>query len=149
MIFSKILALFSKPNDFKGDPYGHLTNQLGHGWLGCAATSFIVWGLSSVMASFPPQGVVAIGVVFIYVVWWEVGWQGWRGFDTVEDALFFAFGASIFVLLDMSSPVELGKTIPFFAGWRTIDILSAWHLIAISMLIPGVAKRLTQKKGNK
>lgn len=143
-LWETIIGLFGKPNDFHADPYGYLTNQLGHGWLGNAVPTWAIWLISGVLGSYPNQAAVSIFCVLVYLIWWELGWQGWRGRDTLDDTKFFAFGTTLFFVLDMSQVIELASKYQFFSTWRTIDVLAAFHLAAAFLLVPGVIKRIKQ-----
>lgn len=71
-------------SNFRGDPYGHVTNQCGHLVVGIAAYSLAgLWGAG-----------VGVLIGLAYLVGWEWGVQRLRLFwDGVEDAAFVTAGA--------------------------------------------------------
>ncbi len=138
--------LFGESSDFHADAYGHLTNQLGHAWLGNVLTSWSIWMINCFSGSYPSQSLVAIFCTIVYFIWWELGWQGWKGWDTIDDTMFFGIGTTLFFFLDMSEEIRLASKYEFFADWTTIDILSTFHLFGFIFLMPGVVRRIRQVK---
>lgn len=79
------------PSDFRGDPYGELTNQCAHTFLGilfagafCLAS--LVW-----FGAFPEKEIVGVVVTLPYLLG-ELFAQRWRGWDTISDVFFYAVG---------------------------------------------------------
>lgn len=77
-----------QPDDFSGDWYGYLTNQISHVSLGVFFTWFST--LISVLMSgeFPYKWQVFFALLSIYLIY-EITYQGWNGLDTIEDLTFF------------------------------------------------------------
>ena len=78
-----------KPDNFKGDPYGHVTNQISHAFaVGTIGLVYMVvlacWYFAG---EFPPKWSIIVGAGIFYagVEWFT---QGWNGADTVEDWVF-------------------------------------------------------------
>ena len=94
-----------EPSAFKNDPYGYLTNQIGHIFLGVFLTTAYCWFVDKV-SYYPNQVVAAFVVVGVYLLWWELAVQGWRGFDTIEDAFYLGMGASIYTFIDMQWVID-------------------------------------------
>lgn len=131
-----------QPDDFRGDWYGYLTNNISHLSVG------ILWAwLASlvyfyVVGEYPYKLQVLIGLGLGYMAY-EVIRQGWQGVDTVEDWIFFtlwgvggsmaAFNeitpGSIWLALNPEAPL------PFFLG-------ASLHLAI------GVAIRVRRKRYN-
>ena len=123
-------SIFVKPSNFPADPYGHLTNQLGHGWLGNLLTTFTVAAVYWATGEYPNQFVAAFSVISAYFFFWELNTQGWRGVDSIEDALFVAYGAGLYFVIEMDEVI-----------WR----LFLWHTVALVVLLPGTYCRILQK----
>jgi hypothetical protein len=94
-----------KPDDFKNDAYGYLTNQIGHIFIGFTLVSFYCFVLDKI-AYFPDQIVAICVVVGAYLFWWELMVQGWRGYDTFEDTFFFAIGSAIYIPVDFYPVID-------------------------------------------
>lgn len=141
-----LFKLFDKPSEFRSDPYGHVTNQLGHSWIGVAIPAWITWCIWFVTGDYPSQTIIAVSCINAYLFGWEIGVQKWRGFDSLEDTAFFALGASIHILLYMGNPVIIGGDVAFFQNWRTLDIICAFSFGIAVLLLPGVMKRIRQLK---
>lgn len=94
-----------EPESFPDDPYGYLTNQISHVWLGAGiptAYSFVLDKISH----YPDQTLAVTFTVAVYFFWWELLVQGWRRWDTIEDTLFVFLGASTFLYIDMSYVID-------------------------------------------
>jgi len=91
----------SKPEDFKGDGYGYVTNQLSHTLLGgFLVTTYCYLGLA-ILGEYPNQTVAFVVITLAYLIWWEIVHQGWRGLDTIEDTLYVTLGAFPFLIIEM------------------------------------------------
>lgn len=119
--------LFAKPDAFPDDPYGYLTNQLGHGALGVMLTTVFAWLCLRITGEWQPQQAVVVFTVLTYFLVWECYLQGWRGWDSIEDTLFVFYGASLFLFIDM---------------YFIIDRLLVFFIGAAALLSYGVTKRL-------
>ena len=98
------------PDDFKGDPYGAVTNQCGHMCLGFGVTAFV--------GSFLPIAAIA----FIYWVIVECGIQGnklWR--DGIMDTAFITAGATLAAAPDVGlqqAVILFSAALLAFEGWN-------------------------------
>ena len=126
-MIAQILELFKTPSSFRNDPVNWAYSQIGHGYLGFAVTTLIVWFVYRVSGQYPDETTVAIGVFIGYLVWWELDVQGWQGWDTLEDSLFVGVGASLFIFIDMSI---------------VIDRLGAWVVLTGLAIMSGICRRL-------
>jgi hypothetical protein len=74
------------PDNFKGDPYGWATNQIGHAFaVGCLALVYVpAIVFFVVMGEFPPKWIVVASAAVTYLAF-EIATQGWRRGDTIED----------------------------------------------------------------
>ena len=86
------------PDDFKDDWYGYLTNQISHVGLGL----FLVWFVCAVsflaLGELPYKLALFFSISVLYFLY-EMTFQGWRRFDTIEDTMFVAgYGAGGTVL---------------------------------------------------
>lgn len=92
--------LFKQPEAFINDPYGYLTNQISHIYLGfllCTAYVFFVWKATG----FHPDQFLCVAVVVAgYAILWEALYQHWRGWDSIEDTLYVFCGAGSFLFID-------------------------------------------------
>ena len=107
-------------DDFPSDPYGHLTNQLGHACVG------VVAGLALAHAGVAFLAVPLI-VAAVYGVVWELVWQRSRLWaDSLNDTANVMGGAAVCVSL-------LAK-----------DYWTAWGCVAARglFLLFGVVRRL-------
>ena len=119
---------FFKSQNFDNDPYGYLTNQIGHIVLGCYVVTLVVGFCFNFLCNeYPNQVPYVIAVMFAYVVIWELGVQGWKGLDTLEDSLYFSMGAALWLFIDMS---------------EVINRLLMWSLVFTVLLGIGVMRRL-------
>ena len=111
---SALWAVLNTPSDFKGDPYSALLNQWGHYAMGAGVFIFTCCACYVVLGQMPSRPLVAWSLIGFYVLVIEWRIQGWRGWDSVEDALFVAMG-----ILTVSTTVhEVGSN-----GWvSTIDL---------------------------
>lgn len=126
-MLGRIIDVFREPSAFENDPVNWAYSQIGHGYLGMALTTTITWTLFHVGGHYPNDWIIA-GIVMIgYLLWWELDLQGWRGWDTIEDTLFVAAGAGLFVVIDMSI---------------VIDRLALWVAGTGVAIFFGVARRL-------
>ena len=95
MTLSQLLAWFRTAfaqDDFAGDWYGWLTNQVSHLAGGVLAALVVAAGWYGLAGEFPLK-VLAVPVIGAVYVWGE-GLRGWMGWDSIEDTLFFAgYGA--------------------------------------------------------
>lgn len=76
------------PDNFRAQPYGYLTNQLGHIGLGVLLVFLASRGWFEIAGEYPVKWHVWLSITAIYlglVEWWA---QGWRKWDTIEDAWF-------------------------------------------------------------
>jgi hypothetical protein len=123
------------PDDFKGDPYGHVTNQTSHSFLvgGILLAYLPVMGYFFIAGEFPEKWLIIAWAAVSYAAF-ELILQGWRGFDTVEDWIFVVIhGTTGFVLT--FSEIEPGSTkfhgdlayaAPFIVLFLTHLAIGAW-----------------------
>lgn len=77
------------PDNFRNDPYGYVTNQIGHAF----AVGFLRLTYGVVLAcwyfagEFPPKWSIILGAGVAYMAY-ELIDQGWNGWDTIEDWVF-------------------------------------------------------------
>lgn len=126
-VIKALRLLFRKPDSFRDDPYGYLTNQLGHGWLGFSLNTWVCWVLYTFGGAWPNQVSVYLWVTAVYFILWEAGTQGWRGWDSIEDTAFVAYGGSVWAYVDM---------------YYVIDRVFAFTIGAMALVSYGVVKRL-------
>ena len=74
------------PGNFKGDPYGHATNQAGHMAIGLVLAAVLapIWGYPAALIVALGYGLLWEGLVQRYVLPW----------DSLEDTLNVAAGAA-------------------------------------------------------
>lgn len=113
-----------KPDAFKANPYGYLTNQIGHIGLGVLLVFLISRGCFELVGEYPIRLHVWLitGAFYLFVV--ELAVQGWRGWDTIEDTIFVVFygaGAPLWAFKEVSpGDAALAANLPaldmFFAA---------------------------------
>lgn len=105
-MISKIIDVFREPSAFPNDPLNWAYSQIGHGYLGVALTTSLVWVLLQVSGEHPDELMIVLLVSVGYLAFWEWDIQGWRGWDSIEDFLFVTAGASLFIIIDMSEVIN-------------------------------------------
>lgn len=113
-----------EPDNFKTDPYGYLTNQLGHIGLGVLLVFLISRGCFELVGEYPIRLHVWLitGAFYLFVA--ELAVQGWRGWDTIEDTIFTVFygaGAPLWAFKEVTpGDAALAASLPaldmFFAA---------------------------------
>lgn len=106
MSFFSNFTTFFKPDDFKSKPYGYLTNQLGHIFLGFGITTWYTWIITYLSGVYPSQVLSFFVCVTLYLVVWELIVQGWRNFDTIEDTAYFGMGSSVYLFIHMEWVID-------------------------------------------
>lgn len=98
------------PDDFRTDPYGHWTNQTSHALQ--VGMLIMLWGGAVayflVVGEFPYKiyfGMVALVVYLAY----ELLFQGWQGWDTLNDTS-FVVGWGVWAPLAVFFEVEQGSS---------------------------------------
>ena len=128
------------PDNFRADPYGWATNQAGHIGLGVVASIVACAVVLALFDQFPYRIAVWSMIVLIYVGLIELHMQGWRGGDTVEDAIFVCgYGAGS--VLYAAHEVRPGTGDFLMNIW---DIVPFVAFAAFHMLL-GVGLRIRQK----
>lgn len=125
-----------RPSAFLNDPYGYLTNQLGHIVVGVFLVFLVNRAAFEVFGQYPYKIHVWFLIVTFYVLIVEIRMQGWRGFDTIEDTAFTCFygaGAPLWAF----SEVAAGS--PIVAG--NIAMLDVFFAVAALHLTIGVGYR--------
>lgn len=106
--------MFIKPDAFLNDPYGYLTNQLGHIVVGVFLVFLVNRAAFEVFGQYPYKLHVWVLITIFYVLIIEIRMQGWRGIDTIEDAVFtcaYGAGAPLWAFSEVSagSPIVAGN----------------------------------------
>lgn len=130
---SLLRELFT-PDDFKGNPYGELTNQLSHTLLGVLASAIVCFIHTYILGEMPYRAAVFVIVSFGYVLAVEALIQGWRGRDSILDWFFVSAGAAgvLWPLKEVVAGnyvVGLSLDTRIFAG-----IFIAWGIVLIIRL---------------
>lgn len=119
-----------EPDDFEGDWYGWLTNQVSHTGLGIFAVFFLSLACFLFAGEMPYKVAVYAVILFGYLLFEMVG-QGWRGWDSLEDTAFVvAYGAG--GVLSSFSEVSPGSPLVSFSviGAAPFFFIAATHLAA-------------------
>ncbi len=95
-----------KPDDFKGNPYGYVTNQAGHFLIGFFSPSSYIWPVFVVNGVYIDQSAVALCMLAAYFIIIELALQGWRGLDTLQDTFYVGLGLSAWLLIDMAHVIN-------------------------------------------
>lgn len=112
-MFKRIIEFF-KPQAYERDVYGYLTNQISHGYLGIVLTTYFVFAYYMFTGAYPEQIPFVVCIVVGYLLLWEIGVQGWRNWDSIEDTFFVLAGASLYIFVGMD--IAIFKLV----GWLTI-----------------------------
>jgi len=92
LIGGMVLGRVFTPDDFATDWYGWLTNQLGHIFVMLAALAIVV-SATAWLWEVPTQTELAISGAGFCAAFQFVQWrQGGTVLDSIEDALFMAYG---------------------------------------------------------
>lgn len=119
-------GIIHAPDDFRADPYGELTNQLGHTMLGILLTLFIVGGWREAAGEMPYRVPVFFVAVFGYLLTVEMLAQRWTPGDSAFDGLMVAFGAGG-VLFPLKEVRPTGTTTLLELNHHLLVwIMSAW-----------------------
>ena len=116
-----------RPDDFSGNPYGHLTNQGAHGGL-------VGVGMGLLAVAVLPPVWAWLAVVLVYFVCWEVVVQSsikdgdlypsWDWRDSVDDTANVAGGAAVLIgALGWGYWAAVGG----FVVWAASLALSTWR----------------------
>ena len=136
----KQATTLSEPSAFVNDWYGWLTNQVSHIGLGVFLT-FAVCVLYWLMWSEMPYKTAVYAVIFFGYVAFEVFYQGWRSFDTIEDTVFtVGYGAAS--ILSAFSEVTVGDP----KVGVDVLILLPFFIVACIHLLAGVAFRIVLRR---
>jgi len=135
------LAKLGTPFNFHADWYGHLTNQMSHVGLGMFATWMACVMAFSASGELPYRYQVWIGLAFIYALK-EVLWDGWYGFDTIEDFMFVVVYGSGGTLLAFKE-IDPQSSDVVFNIYSALPVLS----ICVLQLALGVYVRMRQANG--
>ena len=99
MDFIKNLLTFFKPNNFEGDNYGWLTNQMAH-YLGSFIVSLIILGVVLIFNSDPKFYGIPLGLTIFWVAWETYHYIIARNIkDSIEDLFYELSGAYYFWLV--------------------------------------------------
>lgn len=114
------------PSAFPRDPYGELTNQLGHTMLGIILAIFVVCLWREAAGEMPYRWSVFAVVVLGYLIGIEVLSQGWTPGDSWFDAAMVGFGAAglLFPLKEVAPEGDM--TILALNHHVLIWLLSMW-----------------------
>ena len=125
----KIFKKFITPDSFENDAYGYVINHVALTVLGSLAMIMVVGIYYNLFSDgvYPNQVPFVFGTLFGYMLLWELGVQGWRGVDTLEDFMYFGMGVCFWLIIDMSA---------------VINILLAWCFVFCVLVSIGVFRRL-------
>ncbi len=121
--------LFREQESFPRDPYGYITNQLSHAFLGITLVSLYTYLWFVLVGEYPNQVMCVAVITFFYTIWWEALYQKWRGLQSLEDSFYVFLGASPFLNIDMS---------------YVLDKVLVWLLTITFFLCIGVVVRLKE-----
>lgn len=129
-LFWEVWRELTRAENYRRNWYGYATNQLSHMMLGfiyCCAVSAAHWAYYHEFAEKP---VLWLFVAVTYAAF-ELGTQKWKGWDTVEDWMFFAlYGGGVPVLI--FTEIEAGNpTVTTSIEWAipTVGIIFT-HLVS-------------------
>lgn len=128
------------PDDYAKEPELWLANALSHVGLGVwlAIASCGMWLYAS--GEFPEREAIGVLLVVFYLSY-ELSRQGWRGFDTVEDALFVAgYGGcgALYCFIEVSPGSD-----QITAGLFDLIFVSTFPLVH---MVAGASIRIARRK---
>jgi hypothetical protein len=94
-VIREIWAEAMRPEDHAGQVYGGAQHQLAKTGLAVFVTAVLACGFAAVAGEMPFRGPLWFGLVYFYVGVIELRGQGSRGWDTVADSYFWAYGVTI------------------------------------------------------
>ncbi len=130
--------VLTAPSAFRSDPYGELTNQLGHTMLGIILAIFVVTAWREAAGEMPYRWKVFAVVVLGYMVGIEWLSQRWTAGDSWFDSLMVAFGSGglLFPLHEVEASgretllsLDHRLLIWIVAGWSVCLCLRVWRRI--------------------
>lgn len=130
-------------SDFRADPYGELTNQSAHAFLGMMLAILFSFAGLLWFGEFPHKEGVVIAVTMPYILG-ELFKQRWRGWDTVADVFFYAIGG--YGVLSSLSEVKVGDAVylePNPVGF--FACLSAFIAVLLIRLHPRVKAKYNRQ----
>jgi len=139
LLIKRVFQELKRTEDFSSDWYGYATNQLSHFVLGftmaCVFSAMHFW----LLGDFADKAALWFTIAFIYGMW-ELGVQRWRGFDSVEDWVFYSvYGAGSAILF-------FNETTPGSPILTTsIEYVMPFVAILFGHLVVGILVRIYQK----
>lgn len=134
MARAALTAVFT-PDDMPRDWYGWMTNQSSHLVLGALLTLIASMAGLLILGEYPYRVEIAV-MVLLLILTFEIGVQPLNGLDTLNDALFMAYGA-IGALL-VCKEVEAGGVELFFNPTMALALAG----LAVGHLIGGIVTRI-------
>ena len=137
----KVIAVeLSKADAYRDDWYGYARNQLAHFALGVTTASILSQMYFIVMGEFAHKVGLWLIIAAGYAAF-ELIYQGWRGRDTLEDWLFFAFyGAGLPIFL--FHEVEVGSPALVINSQMVIPVFG----VVFCHLAGGILSRIQRTK---
>ena len=120
------------PEDFRGDWYGWMTNKLSHVVLGfgLALVTSAIWLTEN--GEFPHKQWLWPGIAFAVAVF-QIGAQGWNGWDTIEDWWFISvFGAGGTIVTFTQIDPDYGLLgVSVWSGLTVMTLIGVWLVMGI------------------
>ena len=134
-----MIAELSKADAFPNDWYGYAGNQLAHFALGIATASMLSQLHFAVFGEFAQKGALWCVIAIGYMMF-EIIKQGWKGFDTIEDWMFFAlYGAGLPIFL--FDEVLPGSPILTINSQLVVPLFA----VVFAHLLGGIVSRLVRR----
>lgn len=131
-------SILNSPDNFSANPYGELTNQLGHTMLGIIMTLAAVCVWREAAGDMPYRWHVFSVVVLSYIILVEVLSQGWMPGDSWFDATMVSFGSAGVLFPFKEAGVTGGITLLSLDHVILTWIMAAWAVV----LTARVARRI-------
>lgn len=128
--FQTLLRELARPDNFRQNAYGELTNQMGHALAGviATATTFFVW--AGLTGELPYRAPVLVVLILLYIGF-EMA-MGWKPGDSWFDTAMWSFGvAAVVVPFEEITPGWPVVQIELHMGYW-LGIVAAW---AVALLI--------------
>lgn len=127
------------PDKFRRDPGGYFVNQFGHASAGVAMVFLGAVGWQEWAGEMPVKWALAAVLIGGYFLLIEMALQGWRGWDTAEDTVFFSYGVAMTLIIFSEARLGSGMVIGAPSDAMGVFTVFALHLMA------GVAWRFYER----
>lgn len=116
------------PDNFARDPYGELTNQLGHTMLGMLLTTLFLCAWRETQGEMPVRSWTFLAVFLPYVIGVEWVRQKWVAGDSWFDSIMVALGSAAALLPFKEVEITGHRTAISFDHRTMLALMAVWSL---------------------